>query len=144
MLPREAEKLGEVLGRPTPEQVSPLVNRGSSTREFREERQPYIEQCIFAPLARRGVRAVHADLKQDDGVDIVGDIYDPAFQGEVRAIEPRLILCCNLLEHVSDRPRFAATCRDLLPPGGHLLLSAPHSFPSHLPPTDTLLRPPPS
>lgn len=144
MLPKEAERLGEVLSRLSLEQVSPLINLGSSTREFRERHQPHIERCIFAPLAQRGVRVVHADLKQDDGVDIVGDVYDPAFQKQVRAIAPRLILCCNLLEHVLDRPRFAEACRSLLPPGGHLLLSVPFSFPYHMDPIDTLYRPSPA
>lgn len=144
MLQREAQKIGEVLNRLPPDQVSPLVNLGSSTREFRQSRQPYIERFIFAPLDLRGVRAVHADLKHDDGVDIVGDVYDPSFQRRVKAIEPRLILCCNMLEHVVDRPRFAAACGSLLPPGGHLLLSVPYSFPYHMDPIDTLYRPSPT
>lgn len=144
MLPREAQKLGEMLSRMPLEQVSPLVNLGSSTRSFREHQQPYIQQFIFTPLDRRGVRAVHADLKQDEGVDIVGDVYDPSFQRQVKAIEPRLILCCNMLEHVVDRARFAAACSGLLPPGGYLLLSVPYSFPYHMDPIDTLYRPSPA
>jgi len=144
MLFREAQKLGEVLGRLSLDQVSPLVNLGSSTRAFRESQQPYIQQFIFTPLDRRGVRAVHADLKDEDGIDIVGDVYDPSFQRAVKAIEPRLILCCNMLEHVEDRPRFVEACGDLLAPGGYLLLSVPYSFPYHMDPIDTLYRPSPT
>jgi hypothetical protein len=143
MLPKEAQKLGDVLSALPTEFLSPLVNLGSSTEAFRRHQQPHIQERIFAPLERRGVRAVHADLKPEDGVDIIGDVYDPAFQGKVRAIEPRLILCCNMLEHVVDRHRFADACSSLLPPGGHLLVSVPYSFPYHTDPIDTLYRPSP-
>ena len=66
-------------------EVSPLLNLGSSTREFREQAKPHIERELFAPLRAAGVSTFHSDLKQEDGVDLAGDIMDPAVRAELKA-----------------------------------------------------------
>ena len=55
----------------------------------------------------------------------------------------RSVLCCNLLEHVTDRPALAASLQDLVAPGSVAVLSVPFRFPYHADPIDTMYRPRP-
>jgi hypothetical protein len=56
---------------------------------------------------------------------------------------PRCILLSNLLEHVKDKERVAASCEELVGPGGLILATVPSSYPYHADPIDTLCRPSP-
>lgn len=76
--------------------------------------KPHIHREIFAALESRRVQVLHMDLKADDGVNIVGDIYDPAFQEEIRRIGAKLLMCCNILEHLQDPAEFARVCATLV------------------------------
>ncbi|MBM3524192.1 MAG: hypothetical protein FJX57_14655 [Alphaproteobacteria bacterium] len=58
--------------------LTPLPHLGSSDRHFRKRRQPWMRERPERPLAARGIRVVNADLKPADGVDVVGDIFEPA------------------------------------------------------------------
>lgn len=141
MFPAEAEKLCELLaGR---DDVSPLLNLGSSTAHFRLVTKPHIEASLFAPLRRAGVEVVHCDIKQDDGVDLVGDVMDPAFVQILRARKFRAILLANLLEHVRDPAAIASACEHIVGPGGLILATVPQSYPFHADPIDTGYRPSP-
>lgn len=144
MRPAEARWLaGALLGRPRAE-VSPLVNLGSSTAEFRERRQPHIDRELFAPLRAAGVEVIHADLKDAPGVDVAGDLFDPAVQARLRARGPRAILTSNLLEHVRGPATFAAAMRALVGPGALIVATVPRSYPYHADPIDTGYRPSPA
>jgi hypothetical protein len=125
------------------EYLSPVLNLGSSNAEFRRRTHPHIDREIFFPLEARGARIIHADLKEDDGIDVVGDVYDPAFQERCRQLRPRTVLCCNILEHVQDPTEFAEIVSELVPADGYLVVSVPHSYPFHADPIDTLFRPAP-
>lgn len=140
----EAQAIGAALAKLSADSISPCLNVGSSTGEFRTVAQPHIDRYIFASLRDRGVRVIHADIKAAPGVDLVGDVYDPAFKAEVAAMGPRLVICSNLLEHLLDRDGFMDFCRDVLAPGGHMLLTVPCSYPYHLDPIDTGYRPTPA
>lgn len=140
----EAQAISAALATFPDEALDPCLNVGSSTGHFREVEQPHIDRHIFAPLRERGVRVIHADIKAAPGVDLVGDVYDPAFKAEVAAIAPRLLICSNLLEHLLDREGFLGFCRDVLAPGGHILVTVPCSYPYHLDPIDTMYRPTPA
>jgi hypothetical protein len=124
--------------------ISPLLDLGSSTRRFREEAKPHIERELFGPLRRAGVEVVHCDLKQEDGVDVAGDIRDPAFREKLRNRGFRSVLVCNLLEHVRDRSAVAGACEEISGPGGLILATVPSSYPYHADPIDTLYRPSPA
>lgn len=143
MRPREARYVGEVLGRLPSDNISPCLNIGSSTADFRRVEQPHIQNFIFTPLLERGVKVIHSDLKQDEGVDIAGSIYDEAISSRLKLLQPRLILCCNMFEHVEDRTQLAALLSDLVPSGGYLLVTVPRSYPIHYDPIDTYFRPSP-
>lgn len=125
------------------DRLSPVLNLGSSNAEFRKQTHPHVDREIFFPLEARGARVIHADLKEDDGIDIVGDVYDPAFQERCRRLQPQMVLCCNILEHVRSAAGFAAIVSGLVPVNGYLVVSVPHSYPFHADPIDTLFRPAP-
>lgn len=141
MFPAEAEKLCELLlGRGD---ISPLLNLGSSTARFRTVAKPHIEASLFAPLRRAGIEVVHCDIKQDDGVDLVGDVTDPGFAQTLMARHFRAVLLANLLEHVRDPAAIASACEHIAGPGGLILATVPQSYPFHADPIDTGYRPSP-
>jgi SAM-dependent methyltransferase len=118
-----------------------VLNIGSSTAEFREQKQSFIDEKIFRPLARRGVPVVHTDIKAANGVDIVADIMNDDDLERLRSLGAKTILCSNMLEHVPSASRMAERLATLVPPGGVLLVTVPNSYPYHPDPIDTLLRP---
>lgn len=142
MFDREAVRLREILLAQA--KASPLLNLGSSTREFREVTQPHIYAELFRPLNEAGVIVVHSDLKQADGVDRAGDILDPAVMSDLKSRCFRCVLLSNLLEHVRNREAVAAACEEIVGPGGLILTTVPSSFPFHADPIDTYYRPSPS
>lgn len=125
------------------ERLSPLLNLGSSSTQVRETIQPWIENQVFLPLRGRNVEAVHVDMRELPGVDVRADLTDPADVRRLRALRPRALLCCNLLEHVIEPERLAAHCLDLVAEGGLLFVTVPFSYPYHRDPIDTMYRPNP-
>jgi hypothetical protein len=122
-----------------------VLNLGSGSKRFREVSKPYIDRDIFEPLARAGARVVHSDLKVGEGVDIGGDVFDPAIQVRLRELAADAIVACNIMEHLPEdlRGRFPAVLDSLLRPGGVLVVTVPYSYPYHADPIDTLYRPNP-
>lgn len=135
----EAKWIGEALLRVE----GPILNLGSSTKEFREVQKPHIDERVFAPLRAKGVSVIHADIKPAPGVDMVGDVLDPAYIDKLVALGVKSILVSNLLEHVSDRQAVADACRRILPDGGVVCVTGPHQYPYHSDPFDTMYRPRP-
>lgn len=119
------------------------LNIGSSTERFRTRSQPHSEHLLFQPLRRSGLRVLHCDMKPDPGVDLVGDVLDPAFQQELREMGAQLLICSNVLEHLADPEAFAASCAGLVSPGGYALFTVPANYPFHPDPIDTMFRPTP-
>ena len=124
--------------------VSPLLNLGSSDAQFRAAAKPHIDRLLFAPLREAGVEVVHSDLRSGAGVDVVGDILDPATRNRLRAMGFQAVLLSNLLEHVRDRAAVAAACEEIVGPGGLILATVPSSFPYHADPLDSGYRPAPA
>jgi hypothetical protein len=116
------------------------LNIGSSTREFRDEQQPHVAELFIRPLERQGIRFVHCDMKVADGVDEVGDILDPSFRIHLQKYDAKLLVCSNLLEHLTDPQQFADACAELVNAGGYAIFSVPLAYPYHPDPIDTMLR----
>jgi hypothetical protein len=116
------------------------LNIGSSTKRFRESCQPHIKELFLNPLETAGIRFIHCDIKEAEGVDEVGDLLDPEFQRRMKAHGPGLLVCSNLLEHLTDPEAFAQACGNLVDDGGYGLFSVPASYPYHPDPIDTMLR----
>jgi SAM-dependent methyltransferase len=143
MFERESRWVGDQLSRHPAQTLSPLLNIGSSTGEFRERAQPWTVRNIFAPLERRGVEIVHLDARRGTGIDICADLLDAADFAGVKRRDYRSLLCCNVLEHVRDPGEFARRCAKLVTPGGIIVVTVPRSYPHHGDPIDTLYRPTP-
>jgi len=113
-----------------------VLDIGSSTFEFKQKHQPYIDENVFAPLEKRGLIVTHADKKVGRGVDKVIDIE--------RAVNFRrpfdLVICTNVLEHLVDTARAAKNILSLVKTNGYLLVSAPFVCPYHQDPIDTFFR----
>ena len=147
MFEREAERIAAILQALPPESLSPLVNIGSSTEQFRKEGQPWVDRLLFEPLRSGGgpaAQIVHVDLEQGDGVDLVADILSAEGLAQLRRIGPRVVLLCNVLEHVLEPALMVERALDILQPGGRLIISVPRSYPYHRAPIDTLFRPAPA
>jgi hypothetical protein len=144
MFAAEARWLRDRLDGFPAERLSPLLNLGSSDAEFRERRQPWITAELLGPLAARGVAVVHVDRRAAPGVDIRADLTDRRDLARLRALRPRALLCCNLLEHVPEPALLARHCLDLLDAGGLVFVTVPFSYPHHADPIDTMYRPDPA
>src|SRR5260370_16805546 len=125
-------------------QISPLLNVGSSTSDFRERVQPWTTRNIFGPLEERGVAIVHLDSRSGTGIDICADLLDEADFARIRSTRYRALLCCNVLEHVLDPAEFARRCVELVLPGGFIVVTVPRSYPPHAHPIDPFYPPTPA
>ena len=143
MFAAEARWLAGALAAFPRERLSPLLNLGSSDALFREQRQPWIAAELFRPLCARGVAVVHVDRRSAAGVDVRADLTDPGDIALLKALSPKALLCCNLLEHVREPTRLARHCLELLDEGGLLFVTVPFSYPHHADPIDTMYRPRP-
>lgn len=143
MMKCDAAWLGEVLSRLNVEEISPILNLGSSTRRHREVDQPHIFELVFAPLAARGVEVIHADMKAADGVDVAGDIFTNEGVAAISARNPRSVICTHMFEHVLDREELSRRILSLIPTGGLFFITAPSSYHEHNDPIDTMFRPSP-
>lgn len=143
MFAREAQWIADRLALFPAPAISPLIDVGSSTSDFRDQAQPWISRHIFAPLAARGVEITHLDARSGAGIDIRGDLLDDADFARLRTTRYRALLCCNILEHVRDPAELALRCTELVTPGGIIVATVPHSYPRHADPIDSLYRPEP-
>jgi Methyltransferase domain len=143
MFPREARWIGKRLATHRATELSPLLDVGSGTAEFRTRVQPWIDGEIFAPLAGRGVELVHLDTRAGPGIDIRADLLDDRDFARLKQRRYRALLCCNILEHVRDAGEFARRCSALMASGGLIVATVPRSYPRHRDPIDTLYRPTP-
>lgn len=144
MLLSEARWLAGHLARTPRDDLGVVLNLGSSSAEFRQQVQPYIDELLFQPLAARGVPVVHTDLKAEDPGTVSADICDDRDLGRLRALRPTTVLCTNMLEHVSSLQHMASRIRALVPPRGKLIVTVPYSYPYHPDPIDTMFRPDPN
>src|SRR5690242_14037103 len=74
-----------------------VLNFGSSTRSFYCEQQPYIWNDVMKPLIERGNALINIDAEPHPGVHMVRDVSDLQLTNVAD-----IVLCCNILEHVSD------------------------------------------
>jgi SAM-dependent methyltransferase len=114
-----------------------VLDIGSSTFEFRTVTQPHIDGNVFEPLRRRGISPIHLDARAEPGVDIVADVT--SLKGVDRSFD--VVLCTNLLEHVTDRDATLHHVKRVVAPSGLLVLTVPRRYRLHPDPIDTGFRP---
>ena len=140
---QEAIWLYNALREYPPEELSPCINIGSSTKYFRHYSKPHISKYVINPLLASGIKLINFDLKEGDGIDISGDIYDKVTFDLLKKINSKALICSNMLEHIMNRRLFAKKCSALLGNNGLIFITVPYSYPYHRDPIDTLYRPKP-
>jgi SAM-dependent methyltransferase len=141
MLFEEARWLNRHLSGLRSDELYPMCNLGSSTEHYRKLEQPYIDRFLFAPARMKNFPVIHVDAKNAPGVDVVADLTDPTLPARLATLSVRSVMCCNLLEHVSDRVLIRDIVLSILKPGGYVIATVPYRFPYHEDPIDTMYRP---
>ena len=118
-----------------------VLNIGSSDKHFIENIQPYIKSNVIDELNKKQCSLKNIDIKPCEGVDLVGDVTDISFINQINALNPDVIICSNLLEHLDNRQAFCEGLMKMTSGSTILIVSVPHSFPYHEDPIDTLYRP---
>ena len=121
-------------------QLIRCLNLGSSTRVYREINQPHVHKYIFEPLLQ-SAEVIHADIKAADGVDIAGDFMDEAFWKNIPARSFNLVMCSNLLTHVTDQNKIYKLIHRSVVPRGYVVISTPQIYPYCADPFDAKYRP---
>lgn len=143
MFQQEAIWIAKFLYSERPRDLFPMLNVGSSTKDFRVRVQPWIDALIFAPARKAGFQVIHLDVKDAPGVDVVGDLTDRTFCAQLAATNIQSALCSNLLEHVTNKEQICLAIERAIRPGGYILVTCPYQYPYHGDPIDTLFRPTP-
>lgn len=143
MMVADAKWLGRVLPQFQDEEISPILNIGSSTSHFRKIEQPHIDEYVFNPLSSRNVKVFHCDLKSGDGVDLSADIFDDEAIKKLKEVKAKALICTHMFEHVRDREDLARRLMSLIPENGIFFISVPYSYHHHADPFDTMYRPTP-
>ncbi|MFB2898761.1 hypothetical protein ACE1CI_38095 [Aerosakkonemataceae cyanobacterium BLCC-F50] len=141
MLREEASWLANIIYSIAPDHVFPLLNIGSENQDFREKEQPWIDDLLFKPARKKGYSVIHTDIKNDVGIDLVGDLYNPLFLEEISQMNIKSVLCSNLLEHITNKEEICKIISSIIPDGGYLFVTVPYQYPYHRDPIDTMFRP---
>ena len=131
----------EALGRHLQDGPCDVLDIGSSSYEYRTKVQPHIAANVFAPLEEWGCSITFADIKEEDGIDLVLNLSVRDIDEDVFAKKYDLILCCNILEHVPDRDVFLENLSRFSKAGSLILVTVPYKYPKHNDPIDTMYRP---
>lgn len=141
MLEQEASWIAEKLANCDVSEVSPIIMLGSRYDLYGPKGQSFIYQRIILPCEKRGIKFIHSDLEDGEGVDVAGDIFEDDTLSRLKELQARTIICANVLEHVSNPEKFASRCMEVIGSGGFAVVTVPYSFPYHPAPIDTQFRP---
>lgn len=120
--------------------ISPCINVGCGDVAIE-----FVQRELFSPLNKMGVEIINFDISEGENIDISGDIFDPDTQAKLKVINPKMIICSNMVEHLPKDMlhNFVDALSDILETNGIAVVSAPYSFPFHADPIDTYYRPSP-
>lgn len=121
--------------------IQRVLNIGSSTRESWETEQNHVQAYVINKIINAGARLINTDIKKGEGVDIAGDLNDPKLIEELSEMDFNLVICANLLEHVKDPEKIAASISQIVKPGNYAIVTVPRIYPYHPDPEDYLFRP---
>lgn len=133
-----SEKIKEILaGKPFP-----VLNIGSSTLRYRHSVQPFIQKNIFSLFSDEKNQVIHLDMKKDKGIDMVGDLYDEDFRNTIKKLNPKLILCNNLLMYLNAKTRkeLSNILYEILDTDGYLIVTNSYVFPPAHDPVESYYR----
>ena len=141
MFREEAKWLANMIYSLNPNSVFPMLNIGSSNKKFREQEQPWIDELLFKPARTKGYSVIHTDIKNDIGVDLVGDLCSLDFLKKLSEMNIQSVICSNLLEHINNREEISKIISSIVPKNGYLFVTVPYKYPYHRDPIDTMFRP---
>ena len=141
MFREEAKWLANIIYSLNPNSVFPMLNIGSSNKKFREQEQPWIDELLFKPARTKGYSIIHTDIKNDIGVDLVGDLCSLDFLKKLSEMNIQSVICSNLLEHINNREEISKIISSIVPKNGYLFVTVPYKYPYHCDPIDTMFRP---
>ncbi|MFN5956088.1 MAG: methyltransferase type 11 [Dolichospermum sp.] len=141
MFREEAKWLANIIYSLNPNSVFPMLNIGSSNKKFREQEQPWIDELLFKPARSKGYSVIHTDIKNDIGVDLVGDLCNVDFLKQLSDMNIQSVICSNLLEHINNREEISKIISSIVPKNGYLFVTVPYQYPYHCDPIDTMFRP---
>ena len=140
----EANIIRQILDRITGYRDCTVVDVGSSVDSVLNRPGTFVAANeIRRVAAKENVNWLRCDIKNGQGIDIVGDFYHESVVQQVRVRQPLAVLCANVLEHVSDVQGFADNLQRSIASGSFLVISVPKSYPFHNDPIDNLFRPDP-
>lgn len=124
------------------EDAFPILNIGSSTSQYRKITQPHVQENIFSHFTDEKSQVIHLDMKADEGVDLVGNLYDPRFLQKIKNLKVKTIFCNNILMYLDgdSRRKLSEIFYTIIPEGGYLLISNSHIFPAAPDPKEEYYR----
>ena len=142
MLIEEATWFGKKIASVDASDIFPMLNVGSSTEKYRKIDQPWVDENIFKPARKKNQKVIHMDVKPDQGIDIVGDLTDPAFLKRVSNMKTNSIFCSNVLELLPNRKEVCHTLTSIIPDSWYIFVACPYRFPFYVDHSrDTMFRP---
>lgn len=139
MLKEESIWIKEVLKELDISSIKEVLDIGSSTKQFRTQTQPYIDENVFRPLGERNISISYLDKKNSEGIDYVFDVENMSVDEIGKKFD--LVICCSLLEHVPKPKKVCSLLINLVRQDGFLLVTVPRSYRYHPDPIDTMFRP---
>ncbi|WP_300675620.1 hypothetical protein [Soonwooa sp.] len=145
MLIEESNWIGDKIKVVVEQQAFPILNIGSSTKEYRTIRQGFIQKNIFDLVPDEAKNVVHLDMKAAEGVDIVGNLYDKDFLEELKKYKFKSIMINNLLMYLEreQREELSLIIDEILEKDGFLIVTNSHTFPPAHDPVESFYRPAP-
>lgn len=142
MLVEESTWIGEKIKIVVEQQAFPILNIGSSTKEYRTVRQSFIQKNIFDLVPEESKNIVHLDMKAAEGVDIVGNLYDKNFLQELKKYKFKTIMINNLLMYLGKKQReeLSTIIDQILEKDGYLIVTNSLTFPPAHDPVESYYR----
>ena len=92
-----------------------ILNFGSQSSEYLKK-QPYILENIVNPVESAGHKITNLDIRDMDGVDLAGDLFDDKFFARLKAMKFDVVFVFNLLANSSCvNPAFSLAWRNITP-----------------------------
>ena len=141
MLLNESKWINSTIKNLIPQEGDVIINIGSQTKKFIEDGQPNIFWDIIQPLENCGCRVVNVDLQTGPGIEICGDINSAEVKNKIKILKPRIVLACNILEHVHSIDDTIKSLIEVLDNDVFLIVTCPTKYPYHPDPIDNGFRP---
>lgn len=142
MLVEESIWIGKKITEIAIQNSYPILNVGSSTKEYRTKKQGFIQKNIFDLIPDESRNVIHLDMKAAEGVDLVGNLYDPIFLEEIKKFKVKCILFNNVLMYLNRKQRIeiCQILKNILEKDGYLIVTNSHVFPPAPDPVESYYR----